>query len=58
MVIEYFGAEGRLCQDGQLCHEDYFELKAIETLQAQEKLCPSFNYREESKLGLAQNKGY
>lgn len=34
------GAEGRLPQDESLGCRDYFELKAVESLQAQEKLLP------------------
>lgn len=37
-----------------LWHADYFELKATETLLAQEKLLPSLNYLEEL-WGLAHN---
>ena len=36
--------------DSAIWHVDYFELKAFETLQAQEKLFPSLNHAEESKL--------
>ena len=35
-----------------LLHEDYLELKAIETLLVQEKLLPSRSYLEEFILGI------
>lgn len=41
----------RLPREGPFWHEEYFELKAPETLQAQEKFCSSLNYTEEPKLG-------
>ena len=40
------GTKGRLPQDGPFWHVDYFELKAIEILQPQEKLHPSPKYIE------------
>ena len=44
------GARGRPPQNGSLWHEDYSELKAVETLRAQETFFPSLSYKEESKL--------
>ena len=35
-----------------LWHVDYLELKALETLWAEEKLWSSFNHTEEFKLGV------
>ena len=39
-----------------LSHEDYFELKGIETLRVREKPLLSPNYPEESKLGIFSRK--
>lgn len=44
------GVQNESPQDMPLWYEDYFELKALETLWAQEKLCP-YNYLEEFELG-------
>ena len=39
--IKCIGTKGMLPPDGQLSHEDYFELKAIKTQKIQEKLFTS-----------------
>ena len=50
MVLDVKEVQKELPQNVPLLHEDYFELKAIETLWVQKKICPSLNYLEEYKL--------
>lgn len=51
MFIHLKGIQNKSLQNVPLRHIGYFELKAIETLQGQEKLFLSLNYLEKSKLG-------
>lgn len=54
------GVQSKTPQNESLRHADYFELKAIETLKAQEKFCLSLNYlpRRIWLWGPSQNKSY
>ena len=52
IYITVSGVQNELPLDVALLHEDYLELKVIETPQVQEKLLPSHSYLEEFILGI------
>ena len=52
IYITVSGVQSEPPLDVALLHEDYLELKAIETLSVQEKLLPSRSYLEEFILGI------
>lgn len=49
--VNIVGVQNTSPQDMPLWYVDYFELKAAEALQAQEKLLPFLNYLEKCKWG-------